>query len=131
MLGGSAMPRVWNSLPAQPVVGVRKNQALAVLRDLDLLEAIQIAPDLVSLGLEAAVGAAVGELFLEHQGEDGTEHVAADKKVSGQKGISDCLDNKVSRNFSAHEDQAAGKHRIRASGHGRITAFTSTNSEHA
>jgi hypothetical protein len=45
--------------------GGAQDEALAVRRDLDLLETIEVAPDLVPLRLEASGGAAIGELLLD------------------------------------------------------------------
>jgi hypothetical protein len=82
MLGGSATPRVWNSLPAQPVVGVRRMKRLPSCSTSTSLEAIQIAQHFRPFGLEAPGGAAIGELLLQHKGEERAEHVAADGGIT-------------------------------------------------
>jgi hypothetical protein len=52
--------------------------ALAVLRNGCLLETVEIAQQVGSFDGEAVARAQVGQLLLQHQGEERAEHMAAD-----------------------------------------------------
>ena len=59
-----------------------ENEPFAVLLDLDLLETIQVAQDVGPFEVEAGCRQAIAERLLQHQGEERTEHVAADGRVA-------------------------------------------------
>ena len=54
--------------------------ALAVFLDGGLLQAVEIADQVVPVDDDAGGAAAVGEFLLEDEGEEGTEDMAADRR---------------------------------------------------
>ena len=59
------------------------DDALAVFLDDGLLQPIKVSQQVLPFGPEALGGAEHGELLLQHQREEGAEHVAADGGVRG------------------------------------------------
>src|SRR3954452_3421731 len=57
--------------------------ALALLLDGGVLQPVEVAPHVIPLELQADLRAAIGQLLLQHQGEEGAEDVAADGGVGG------------------------------------------------
>ena len=59
------------------------SDALAVLLDGGLLQAVEVTDQVVPLDGYASGAAAVSQFLLEDEGEEGTEDVAADRRVAG------------------------------------------------
>ena len=68
------MPAAWKTLPTWPAT----DDALAVFLNRGFLEAVQIAQQVGPFNDEAVALAQIGQLLLQHQGEERAEHMAAD-----------------------------------------------------
>ena len=94
MLGGRATPRVWNSVPAQPVVGVRRMKRLPSCSTSTSWRRSRSRRSSAHSGVEVGRGEAVLERLAQDEGEEGAEHVAADGGIAlvedrpgGQQGL--------------------------------------------
>ena len=59
------------------------SDALAVVLDGGLLQAVEVADQVVPFDIDAGGAAAVGQLLLEDEGEEGAEDMSADGGVCG------------------------------------------------
>ena len=81
-IGGKAMPAAWKTLPTWPATAVRvvmRLPSFSMVACWRRSRSQQVGP----FDNKAVAVAQIGQLFLQHQGEERAEHMAADGGIPG------------------------------------------------